>query len=70
MNNSFKWAVVGSSACVVVLLLVGARSGRAVAPDDVYGHLKVYTEVLERWGLQDEAIDKSETNPPGLPKTS
>src|ERR1700744_2759461 len=48
MNSSFKWAVVGSSACVVVLLLVGARSGRAVAADDVYGHLKVYTEVLER----------------------
>jgi len=28
-----------------------------------------YAEVLERWGLQDEAIEKSETNPPGLPKT-
>ena len=28
-----------------------------------------YTEVLERWGLQDEAIEQSETNPPGLPKT-
>ena len=27
------------------------------------------TPVLERWGLQDEAIEKSETNPPGLPKT-
>jgi carboxyl-terminal processing protease len=52
MNSSFKWTVVGSSACVVVLLLVGARSGRAVAPDDVYGHLKVYTEVLERIKLE------------------
>jgi carboxyl-terminal processing protease len=31
---------------------VGARSGRAVAPDDVYGHLKVYTEVLERIKLE------------------
>lgn len=29
-----------------------------------------YTEVLERWGLEDEAIDAPETNPPGLPKTS
>ena len=28
-----------------------------------------YTEVLERWGLTDEAIPASETNPPGLPKT-
>jgi polar amino acid transport system substrate-binding protein len=28
-----------------------------------------YTKVLERWGLQDESIPTSETNPPGLPKT-
>src|SRR6476620_3366070 len=48
MTSRFKWTVVGTSTCVVVLLLVGALNGRAVAPDDVYGHLKVYTEVLER----------------------
>ncbi len=35
-----------------MLLLLGARSGRAVAADDVYGHLKVYTEVLERIKLE------------------
>ncbi|WP_426593440.1 ABC transporter substrate-binding protein [Cellulomonas sp. McL0617] len=29
-----------------------------------------YAKVLARWGLQAEAIDKSQTNPPGLPKTS
>lgn len=29
-----------------------------------------YLEVLERWGLEGEAIDTPETNPPGLPKTS
>ena len=29
-----------------------------------------YAKVLARWGLQAEAITKSETNPPGLPKTS
>src|SRR6201994_5155243 len=52
MNSSFKWTVVGSSACVVVLLLVGAKGGRAVATDDVYGNLKVYTEVLERIKLE------------------
>ncbi|WP_265522378.1 ABC transporter substrate-binding protein [Oerskovia flava] len=28
-----------------------------------------YLEVLERWGLESEAIETSETNPPGLPKT-
>jgi carboxyl-terminal processing protease len=52
MNNRFKWTIVGSSTCVVVLLLLGAKNGRAVAADDVYGHLKVYTEVLERIKLE------------------
>jgi len=52
MNSRFKWTVVGSSTCVVVLLLLGARNGRAVATDVVYGHLKVYTEVLERIKLE------------------
>jgi len=27
-----------------------------------------YRQVLARWGLEDEALSKSETNPPGLPK--
>jgi carboxyl-terminal processing protease len=48
MNSSFKWTIIGSSTCIVALLLAGARSGGAVAPDDVYGHLRVYTEVLEK----------------------
>lgn len=52
MNNRFKWTIVGSSTCVVALLLLSAKNGRAVAPDDVYGHLKVYTEVLERIKLE------------------
>ena len=52
MNSRFKWTVVGSSTCVVVLLLMGAKNGRAVSADDVYGHLKVYTEVLERIKLE------------------
>src|SRR5205085_9652629 len=48
MNSKFKWTIVGSSTCIVVLLLLAAKSSRAVAPEDVYGHLKVYTEVLQR----------------------
>ncbi|MFJ6854725.1 ABC transporter substrate-binding protein [Streptomyces sp. NPDC091271] len=28
-----------------------------------------YAKVLKRWGLTDEAVEKSEINPPGLPKT-
>jgi carboxyl-terminal processing protease len=46
MTSRFKWTVVGTSTAIVLLLLVGARKGRAVPPEDVYGHLRVYTEVL------------------------
>jgi len=28
-----------------------------------------YLQVLQRWGLENEAIERSESNPPGLPKT-
>jgi carboxyl-terminal processing protease len=55
MTSRFKWTVVGSSTCLVVLLLVGALNGRAVSAvssDDVYGHLKVYSEVLQRIKLE------------------
>jgi len=52
MNSRFKWTIVGSSTCVVGLLLLGANNGRAVAADDVWGHLKVYTEVLDRIKLE------------------
>lgn len=48
MSSRFKWTVVGSSACIVAFLLLGASNSRAVPPDDVYGHLRVYTQVLER----------------------
>ncbi len=27
-----------------------------------------YTQALQRWSLLEEALPKSETNPPGLPK--
>jgi carboxyl-terminal processing protease len=52
MTSRFKWTVVGTSTCLVVLLFVGAINGRAVSPDDVYGHLKVYSEVLQRIKLE------------------
>ncbi len=29
-----------------------------------------YAQVLKRWGLSDEAVQKSEINPPGLPKNA
>ena len=52
MNSRFQWTIVGSSTCIAVLLLIGAQNGRAVSTDDVYSHLKVYTEVLERIKLE------------------
>lgn len=52
MTSRFKWTVVGTSTVLVVLFLVGALNGRAVSPDDVYGHLKVYSEVLQRIKLE------------------
>src|SRR5580693_6020804 len=52
MTNRIKWTIVGSSTGVVIMLLLGAASGRATSPDDVYGHLRVYTEVLQRIKLE------------------
>ena len=52
MNSRVKWTVVGSSTVIVLLLLASAVNGRGVTPDDVYGHLKVYTEVLQRIKLE------------------
>ena len=27
-----------------------------------------YRQALARWGIEEEAVERSETNPPGLPK--
>jgi carboxyl-terminal processing protease len=48
MTRRFRWTVVGSSTLIVVFLLLAAKNGHAVAADDVYGHLKVYSEVLTK----------------------
>jgi carboxyl-terminal processing protease len=48
MTKRFKWTIVGTSTLIVVFLLMGARNGHAVAADDVYGHLKVYSDVLHK----------------------
>jgi polar amino acid transport system substrate-binding protein len=55
-------------------IAVGTLKGRDLAPavTAALNHAfddGTYAQVLERWGLQDEAIATSETNPPGLPKT-
>jgi carboxyl-terminal processing protease len=47
MNGRFKFAVVASSTCLVVLLLFGAVRGRgAGTADQPYTQLGVYTDVL------------------------
>lgn len=47
MNGRFKFALVASSTCLVVLLLFGAVRGRgAPAGDQPYTQLGVYTDVL------------------------
>src|SRR5579884_570204 len=47
MNSRFKFWVVSSSTCLVLLLLLGAVHGRSANPEDTYRHLAVYTEVLQ-----------------------
>src|SRR5271157_1917965 len=48
MNRFLKYLVVTVSTCLVALLLAGAATSRATAPEDTYRHLAVYTEVLSR----------------------
>ncbi|HTS77131.1 MAG TPA: S41 family peptidase [Bryobacteraceae bacterium] len=48
MNRRFQFAVVATSTCVVILLLLGAVHGRSASTDSVYNHLGVYSEVLSR----------------------
>src|SRR5277367_1446896 len=48
MNTRFKFVVVSTSSCLVVMLLLGAMRGRSASPEDAYRHLAVYTEVLSR----------------------
>ncbi len=55
-------------------IAVATKKGNEVAPaiTAALNHAiedGTYLEVLERWGLESEAISTSETNPPGLPKT-
>ena len=49
MNSRFKFVVFSTSACLLVLLLVGAHLGQSAPPTDgAYRHMAVFTEVLSR----------------------
>lgn len=47
----------------------GLAKPLAAAIDEIIDN-GTYAKVLKRWGLSDEAVTKSEINPPGLPKTN
>lgn len=46
----------------------GLADAITVALNDLIKNGK-YGEVLKRWSLGAEAVDKAQTNPPGLPKS-
>ncbi|MET9676265.1 ABC transporter substrate-binding protein [Streptomyces sp. NPDC006482] len=46
----------------------GFVAAYAAAIDHIVGN-GTYAQVLKRWGLDSEAVEKSEINPPGLPRT-
>ncbi|RPI09766.1 MAG: carboxyl-terminal protease [Acidobacteriales bacterium] len=49
MNPRFRFLVVSTSVCLLVLLLVGAHLGRSASTSDgAYRHMAVFTEVLSR----------------------
>src|SRR5260370_11623785 len=48
MNSRFKFWVVSTSTCLVLLLLFGAVHGRSANPDETYRHLSVYTQLLTK----------------------
>jgi polar amino acid transport system substrate-binding protein len=77
--TSGKTEVVGtySGAGVTLQGLIAATtkkdSGLVEALNDALNEIienGTYAKVLKRWGLSDEAVAKSEINPPGLPKTN
>jgi carboxyl-terminal processing protease len=48
MNSRIKYLVVTTSACIMVLLVLGGVLGRSASTDRPYPQLGVYTEVLHR----------------------
>ena len=49
MNSRARFFVVSTSACLVLLLLVGAHLGKSASTDEgAYRQFKVFTDVLSR----------------------
>ncbi|GGY08585.1 ABC transporter substrate-binding protein [Streptomyces djakartensis] len=63
----------GSTLQGLIAATTKKDSGLAKPLADALNHVVengTYAKVLKRWGLSDEAVTKSEINPPGLPKTN
>ncbi|QOV35539.1 ABC transporter substrate-binding protein [Streptomyces ferrugineus] len=63
----------GSTLQGLIAATTKKDSGLAKPLADALNHVienGSYAKVLGRWGLSDEAVTKSEINPPGLPKTN
>ena len=68
-------AYSGAGAPLQGLIAATTKKGGGLAKPlaDALNHIienGTYAKVLKRWGLSDEAVTKSEINPPGLPKTN
>src|SRR3984885_9874678 len=56
MNSRIKYLVVTTSACLMVLLVLGGVLGRSASTDRPYPQLGVYTEVLPR--IKNEYVEE------------
>jgi carboxyl-terminal processing protease len=56
MTHRVKLIVIATSACLVLFLMVGSVLGRDEAPNDVYRHFNVFTEVL--WRIKSEYVEE------------
>src|ERR1700722_14697389 len=64
MNSRIKYLVVTTSACVMVLLVLGGVLGRSASTDRPYPQLGVYTEVLHR--IKSEYVEEPDINSASL----
>src|SRR5512138_1693697 len=61
MNFRFKFVVLSTSVCLLVLLLAGAHLGRSASTsDDAYRHMAVFSEVLSR--IKSDYVEEPDLN--------
>ncbi len=68
-----QFSGAGEAALGQIGVLVKKDNGLVQPISEAIDHLienGTYEQVLERWKITNEAVDKSLVNPPGLPKTN